>query len=164
MRREKKGLFGWLVAAAFLAALVCLVYPVYVIRPFRTQGPRELQAALAVLRYRPTVLGMAVAVALGCAFLYWRVAERRWRAVLAAAAAVAVAGFAALSQINIYELMFHPMDRLAFDAARDSKLDGAEKVITVSAGGESRAYPIRSMSYHHVVNDVVGAVPLVATY
>jgi hypothetical protein len=34
----------------------------------------------------------------------------------------------------------------------------------VKLGGESRAYPVRMMAYHHIVNDVVGGVPIVATY
>ena len=37
-------------------------------------------------------------------------------------------------------------------------------MIAVKIGGEARAYPIRSMSYHHVVNDVVGGAAIVATY
>jgi hypothetical protein len=34
----------------------------------------------------------------------------------------------------------------------------------VRVAGIARAYPIRSISYHHVVNDTVGGVPIVATY
>jgi Protein of unknown function (DUF3179) len=30
--------------------------------------------------------------------------------------------------------------------------------------GASRAYPIRQMGYHHVVNDTLGGVPIIATY
>jgi hypothetical protein len=37
-------------------------------------------------------------------------------------------------------------------------------VIAVRIGGEARAYPIRSMSYHHVFNDVLGPDAIVATY
>ena len=33
------------------AALLCLTYPIYVIRPFRHQGTTELQAALFVMRF-----------------------------------------------------------------------------------------------------------------
>ena len=57
-----------------------------------------------------------------------------------------------------------PIIHSSFTAARDVKLDGAEKVIAVRVGGEARAYPIRSMSYHHVANDVVGGTAIVATY
>jgi hypothetical protein len=60
--------------------------------------------------------------------------------------------------------MFHPLIHPSFTAARDVKLNGAEMVIAVRNGAEARAYPIRSMSYHHVVNDVLGGAASVATY
>jgi hypothetical protein len=34
----------------------------------------------------------------------------------------------------------------------------------VKMGTSARAYPIRGMSYHHIVNDVVNNVAIVATY
>jgi hypothetical protein len=34
----------------------------------------------------------------------------------------------------------------------------------LKVGGSARAYPIRTMGYHHIVNDVVGGTALVATY
>jgi hypothetical protein len=37
-------------------------------------------------------------------------------------------------------------------------------VLAVKLDGMARAYPIRSMGYHHVINDVVGQEPIVATY
>ena len=37
-------------------------------------------------------------------------------------------------------------------------------VIAVTLGGESRAYPIREMGYHHIVNDRLHGLPLVVTY
>ena len=43
------------------------------------------------------------------------------------------------------------------DAERDG--DGA-----CAFNGDARAYPIREMAYHHIVNDVVGGVPIAATY
>jgi hypothetical protein len=57
-----------------------------------------------------------------------------------------------------------PAESSFFTAANEVKLDGAEKVVAVRVGGQARAYPIRSMSYHHVVNDVVGGAAIVATY
>jgi hypothetical protein len=44
------------------------------------------------------------------------------------------------------------------------KLDGRERVIAVKIGGSARAYPIRAIAYHHVINDVVERVAIVATY
>jgi hypothetical protein len=37
-------------------------------------------------------------------------------------------------------------------------------VIAVNVQGEARAYPIREMAYHHIVNDVVAGQPIVSTY
>jgi hypothetical protein len=60
--------------------------------------------------------------------------------------------------------MFHPIGRASFSSAPQVKLDKDEKVIAVNIGGEARAYPIRSMSYHHLINDVVDKLAIVATY
>jgi hypothetical protein len=162
MKTDKKA--PVLVGLGLAVAAVCLVYPIYVIRPFRTQGPGELQAALAVLRMRPFVLGIAVGMAVAGTVFYWRSGARGWRRALAVCGMLLTVVFAGLSRVNVYELMFHPLDRPAFAAVADTKLDGDERAITVAVGGAARAYPVRSMSYHHIVNDVVGGVPIVATY
>ncbi len=147
-------------AMAFLA----LAYPIYVIRPFRYQGSRELQAALFVIRVRPFLEIALVIAGLTLLALAWRQA-RGWRSKLAASVcALLILVFAVLSRINVYELMFHPLDKPTFSAASKSKLDGGEEVIAVRIGTAARAYPVRSMSYHHIVNDVVGGLPVVATY
>ena len=39
-----------------------------------------------------------------------------------------------------------------------------DEVFGVFEGGKARAYPITMMSYHHVVNDIVGGVPIAVTY
>jgi hypothetical protein len=152
------------VLLCFVVAVAALLYPVYVIRPFRAQGPRELLAALAVLRYRAVVMILCGLSSLAALAWYWNREARRFRRAGAAACVIAVAVVAALSRVNIYERMFHPFERPSFARADEAKLDGDEKVIAISVGGEARAYPIRVISYHHVINDVVGGVPIVATY
>jgi len=37
-------------------------------------------------------------------------------------------------------------------------------VLCVTISGESVAYPVRLMAYHHLVGDTVGGTPIVATY
>lgn len=39
-----------------------------------------------------------------------------------------------------------------------------EPVVTVSIGGERRAYPLQLLTWHEVVNDTVGGVPVAVTY
>ena len=144
-------------------ALFCLAYPIYVIRPFRMQGSRELAAALTVMRIRGVISVVVAVVAILAAIRYWTLRPRIWKRVAAVFAASAACLFAVLCRVNIYELMFHPNSRPGFIAADQSKLDRDEKVIAVRLQS-SRAYPIRSISYHHVINDVVDSVPIVATY
>ena len=153
------GLMLCLAVSAF-----CLIYPIYVIRPFRHQGADELRVALAVLLARPVVMWICAGLALLFAWWYWRSGAQRWRRIVAVLGALAVCGSVALARINIYELMFHPAGRPAFAAAATAPLDADEMVITVQLDGDARAYPIRSMSYHHIVNDVVNGRPITATY
>ena len=153
-----------LMVACLLVALFCLIYPIYVIRPFRPQGVRELAAALLVMQFRAIVTGACVVLALFWTVRYFHRQSSPWRRAGAVTAAIGVCAFAALSRVNVYELMFHPLGQPAFESARESRLDKDEKVIAIQVNGAARAYPIRGMSYHHIVNDTVGGVPIVATY
>ena len=44
------------------------------------------------------------------------------------------------------------------------KLQGDEPVVAVSVAGDARAYPVRYLIFHEVVNDEVGGVPIVVTF
>ena len=145
-------------------SLICVAYPFYVIRPFRAQGARELAVALVVLRLRWVATLVSGVAALAAVAFYWRVQPGRWRRIFATAGAAFVCVLAALARVNIYELMFHPDDRPSFAAVSRTKLDKDEKVIAINIGGAARAYPIRNISYHHVINGVLDKVAIVATY
>ncbi len=152
------------VVPCLLASFVLLLYPIYVIRPFRAQGVRELSLALAVTRYRAAFMVASAAAAFVALVWYWR-RERRWlRRMASAAAPLAVVAMALASRVNVYELMFHPLGPPAFMAAGQSKLDGDEMVIAIRVGPVARAYPIRSISYYHIVNDLADGIPIAATY
>jgi hypothetical protein len=43
-------------------------------------------------------------------------------------------------------------------------LDPAEPVVALEIDGDARAYPIRAMIWHEIVNDTVGGVPVTVTY
>jgi hypothetical protein len=60
--------------------------------------------------------------------------------------------------------MFHPDTHPLFVPIQQVTVDPDDMVLAVKLGGMARAYPIRSMGYHHVINDVVGKEPIVATY
>jgi hypothetical protein len=155
----------FLLLACLAVSLVLVAYPIYVIRPFRAQGARELMVALAVSRLRPVLTVISALAAVAAAIAYWRAQPQAWRRRLAAAGAALVCVLAALARVNVYEdLMFHAVEHPEFAAVTDTKLDPNDKLIVVKIGTAARAYPIREMGYHHVVNDVVGGTALVATY
>ena len=161
--RQKRLALGALYSC-LAVSLFCLVYPAYVIQPFRHQGATELAVALAVIQARPLAGLFCSAVVLVTAWRLLGFEAKRWRRIVLIAVAVVACGSTVLSRINIYELMFHPADQLAFVAADQVKLDAGEMVIAVNVGGTARAYPVRSISYHHIVNDVVAGRPITATY
>lgn len=162
---KSRNVLAVLILLACLAlSAACLVYPIYVIRPFRAQGARELSAALEVIRFRPVIILFTTLAAIALAAWSWRSLAGRWSRAGIVTLAVLVCLSGALTRVNIYELMFHPMGQGSFIPVAQTKLDGDEKVIAVKIGNSARAYPIRSISYHHVVNDEVEKRAIVATY
>ena len=43
-------------------------------------------------------------------------------------------------------------------------LEDSDVVIGVKIGSEARAYPIKVLNWHEVVNDTIGGVPVVVTF
>ena len=49
-------------------------------------------------------------------------------------------------------------------AAQNHFIGDHDMVMALAIDGDAVAYPVRQIAYHHVVQDTVGGVPLVATY
>ena len=151
----------WLFLAS-LATLALAAYPMYVIRPFREQSPAALDRALWVLlRYKPILAMLALAIS-AMALLVWRRAGWISRLFLAPSITFVMLG-AVSAWINPYEKMFHPFGEPHYIAAQQASLEPNDMVISVTLGGESRAYAIREMGYHHIVNDRLHGLPIVVT-
>mgnify|MGYP000532371100 CR=1 FL=1 len=159
MRRRRAWTLSLL---AVMLALATLITPPLVMQPFKPQGPNELLVALAVLRYAPLLLALAVVLA------GWAVARAWsggwWRRIGTVLALLVVVAATVLARINIFEKMFEPMTRPQFLVASASGLADDTIVMTVAQGAARRAYPVHVMAYHHVLNDTVGEAPLVVTY
>lgn len=59
---------------------------------------------------------------------------------------------------------FVPLDDPAKEPAKTQRYAADASFLTVTEGGETVAYPIQAMAYHHVANDLVGGVPVVVTF
>ena len=53
----------------------------------------------------------------------------------------------------------------SFDEGRKATwLKGTDLVVGVEIGGDSRAYPVPTLSRHEIVNDKVGGIPIAVTW
>jgi hypothetical protein len=58
-----------------------------------------------------------------------------------------------------------PIDEPTFLKARDvGFLADDEAILALAVGGETRGYPVQVMTWHEIVNDTVGDVPVAVTY
>jgi hypothetical protein len=149
-------------SAAGVATGMFLI-PAFIIRPFRYQSPRALVWAMAIRDRAPMGTLIAALVCLLFALLLWIGASRARKIIVACVMAV-VAFSAVMARLNYFEWMFHPVKSAEFESAAASKLDKNDMIMAVRFGSEARAYPIREMAYHHVLNDTVNGVPVAVTY
>jgi hypothetical protein len=146
-----------------LAVFALAAYPIYVIRPFREQQPEALKHALWVLLHNKPLAALLTIAIVVCVLCLWRRTGWVAKSFLVIATALSILATAA-TWINPYEQMFHPMGDPRFVAAAQAAVDPNDMVIAVTMDGESRAYPIREMGYHHIVNDRLNGLPIVVTY
>jgi hypothetical protein len=99
-------------------------------------------------------------------FLTRRLWDGRWFRKIALVFGIAVSAVATwFSFQNHFEWFFKPLPDPAY--ARISQADfmtDQDMVLAVKINGESAAYPVRFLAYHHVIMDEVGGLPIVATY
>jgi hypothetical protein len=149
------------VAIAFAVVLV----PAWMIYPFRSQSQQGIELSYFLRRWSPILtivfLASAAAIALGL----WRSTRRWWRRsilVIAVAAAILPVW---LARQNHFEWMFQPLKGPEYAKAHEASfMEDGDMVLAVAINGESVAYPVRQLAYHHLVQDDVGGVPLVVTY
>ena len=156
----------WLWIALVALAVVgfgVFFFPAFVITPFRYQNPRILVSAMATRQRAPMVSLFCAVICLALIAVLWR-GSSRWGKALLVLAGVPVLFSAVMARLNYFEWMFHPVDSAKFESESASRLAAAEMILAVRYGADARAYPIREMAYHHILNDVVGGVPIAVTY
>jgi hypothetical protein len=148
-----------------LAVLAVVLIPVFLILPFRPQTAREMEVAYTLRRWSPLLTVLATITALALTGWLWRGARRWWRKSALVLMLVLTGAAAWAARQNHFEWMFNPLPNPAYAKVNEAGfVDDNDRVMTVAAGGEAAAYPIRLMAYHHLVQDTVGGTPLVATY
>jgi Protein of unknown function (DUF3179) len=157
-------LVPWLAFAGLVCITLALfLVPAVIIQPFRYESPRGLRVAMAVRQQAPfwTLMTCGAAFVLAVS-LWWHIS--RWKKAALVLGLCLASAAAVMARVDYFELMFHPVPNAGFEAASGSKVDSSEMMMAVNFNGDARAYPIFEMAYHHVLNDVVGGIPIAVTY
>jgi hypothetical protein len=155
----------WLLVLLALVAVTMVLVPTYLIRPFASQTETAVSLSYALRRWSPLVTGAIAAIVLVLAIGLWRRGSSRWRQVAVVPPVLLVLAAAWFSRQRYFEWMFAPLPNAQYVRAGDAAWVGAkDMVLAVAVGGDVVAYPVRQLAYHHLVQDVVGRVPIVATY
>lgn len=168
--KNGNSLFGrraaWLALLALVLLGVALVFiPVWIIQPFKPQTEQGLELSYALRRWSPIVTLVAAAAAVLLAVWLWRGTGRWWRKAALVIVVVPLLAAAWFARQNHFEWMFNPLAQAAYaQAGATDFVADSDMVLAVEQNGEAVAYPVRLMAYHHVVQDVVGGTPIVATY
>jgi Protein of unknown function (DUF3179) len=157
---------AWVILLLLIVVVTAMVLiPVWIIHPFKSQTSSGMELAYTLRRWSPLVTLIDFVCVLALTMYLWRGARRWWRKMaLAIIVSIALAG-AWFARQNHFEWMFNPLAEAAFVKASEAGfVAGDDMVMAVDLNGESVAYPIRQIAYHHVIQNEVGGVPIVATY
>jgi hypothetical protein len=159
-----RGRWAALLAVA-LIALAIVAIPVFLIRPFSPQTPSSMALAFGLRRWSPLATAVALVAALLLAARLWNPGRR----ILARSAAVLLVLLVGASawgaRQDYFEWMFAPLPGPGFVRAAEADFVApGDMVMTLALNGDQVAFPVRQLAYHHLVQDSVGGVPIVATY
>ncbi len=162
---------NWTLAVgAVVVALVMVGVPVWLIQPFAPQTPEAVQWSWQLRQSAPRVTVAMTLLLLSAIVALWPMpAALPWhrtgrRAALAALVAVAV-GTMWFARQNHFEWMFRPFPDPRFVAAAEATdVPATAPVLGVASAKAALAFPITRLGYHHLVNAMLGDVPIVATY
>lgn len=165
MNLDRNKVYATLLTLLTVATAAVLYTPLSIIRPFKSQSEDGIALAYQILRHGSLLALVALALGVLLFILLWR-RQPSWRLrVPMALLVLALGGLAFFSRINMFEKMFAPMTEAGFvRVAEADHLTDDDMVMGVEIGSQSKAYPVGIMTYHHILNDELGGVPLVVTY
>jgi len=148
-----------------LIGLTIVIIPVWVVQPFKPQTDAGLKISYALRRWSPLVTGVASVAALILVIRLFPGARRWWRKAALTVIILPLLAATWFARQNHFEWMFHPLTQTAYARTSDAGfVADTDMVLAVENKGEAVAYPVRQMAYHHLVHDIVGGTPIVATY
>lgn len=148
-----------------LLAVALAIVPLWLDQPFGVQTPAIMAAVFHMRTWAPALTLIAALGTLLAAARLWPVARALGRVLLVPLVGLA-GGATWLAWQNPFEWMFNPVRAAHYAplAEAASFVGDDDMLLVVTLNGETAAYPVRQIGYHHIAQDVVGGVPIVVTY
>lgn len=91
--------------------------------------------------------------------------EKKWSPYVAGLCLLAAVGVVYAANFEMAaDTMFYQPSVLTLKNAAENKVGKERLVIGVEVNGQTRAYPIQYLGYHHQVRDTLGGKPIIVTY
>lgn len=148
-----------------LIGLAIVMIPVWIVQPFKPQTNAGLKLSYFLRSWSPFVTLISATFALALVIWLFPGARRWWRKAALVVMVLPLLAATWFARQNHFEWMFHPLVRTAYAKTNEAAfVADTDIVLAVENRGEAVAYPVRQMAYHHLVHDIVGGTPIVATY
>lgn len=155
----------WIInLSLFSVAILCVLIPFLWISPFRPQTATRLNAGYFLREYGHyfTTLDALLSILISATLIRRHRFLGKTFALVCCAFTILIAWF---SHQNYFEWFFRPVERPGYASVGTVNfLKNSDLVLGIEINGDAVAYPVRYLAYHHLVNDVVGGKPVVATY
>jgi Protein of unknown function (DUF3179) len=134
---------------------------VYFIMPMPgSQEMNSIDAAYFLYKWRWVFRGLfLLLIIIGLLKGNWK---RKWTPAIPLVLLAVVAYMANFKMAA--DAMFRQPEKLLLAGAAENKVDTNRLIIGVAINGESKAYPIQFLGYHHHIQDTVGGKKILVTY
>lgn len=159
----KTAWFILLVIAVAICSMVAI--PVFLIQPFAAQTERDICVSYLLRSWSPGVSVILALTAIALAVFIWKYSRHLFSKALLIFPLFIIFIFTWFAHQNHFEWMFNPLAQPKFAMVGETDfIADDDMVMAVNINGDAVAFPVRQMAYHHVVQDVVGGMPITATY
>jgi hypothetical protein len=154
-----------LLAIATLVSVLMVAVPAYLIRPFVAQSARGVEVSYLLRSWSPTVTLLLLLVAALPLIMLWRAAVSWTGRTTLSLAGVLLVASAFMARQNYFEWVFKRAPAANYvEATNASHVADGDMVIAIEHQNQARAYPVRIIAFHHLLNEVVAGEPIVVTY
>lgn len=148
-----------------VSAFAIIFIPAWLIQPFKAQTSQTVHCAFMLRRFSSWLTLALLALLIFALIRNYRSFGRWWQKAGALILLIICVFSAWFARQNHFEWMFNPLKNPGYVAASKADfVEPSDMVLAVKINGEDAAYPVRLLAYHHLVQDVVGGKPIVATY